>query len=154
MADLLSFLKTILEAGFKIKRALEKADHNADDCRRIGELLQTLSAIANAKYLEDSTTKGLEEALQCASEIVKKCERKTLASRAFNANHIAEELRGACIDILLNLNAVILANVADIKKTVTHNSSMLAKLLEICACPDVHLRRQEVCRFTLPHRTM
>jgi hypothetical protein len=52
MADLLSFLKTILEAGFSIMSALEKAGHNADDCRRIGQLLQTLSTIANAKYLE------------------------------------------------------------------------------------------------------
>lgn len=148
MADLLSFLKTILEAGFSIMSALEKAGHNADDCRRIGQLLQTLSAIASAKYLQDNTTKGLKETLQRASEIVKTCNRKTLVSRAFKANQIADELRGVCIDILLNLNTVLLANVADIKKTVTYNNSMLAQILEICAAnPDVRLLRQKIDRL-------
>ncbi|XP_066348582.1 uncharacterized protein [Miscanthus floridulus] len=152
MADLLSFLKMILEAGFKVTSALEKADHNAEDCRRIRELLHTLSAIAKYLELEDNTmgdtTKGLEEALQRASKIVSKCERKTLVSRAFKANEIADKLRGVCIDILLNLNAVLLVNVVDIKKILTHNSSMLAKLLEICAAyPDVHLRRREMDRL-------
>jgi hypothetical protein len=95
--------------------------------------------------LQDNTTKGLKETLQRASEIVKTCNRKTLVSRAFKANQIADELRGVCIDILLNLNTVLLANVADIKKTVTHNNSMLAQILEICAAnPDVRLLRQKV----------
>ena len=44
--DLLSMLRQIVEFGFMIKAVLEETGHIAEDCRRIGNLLHRLRAIA------------------------------------------------------------------------------------------------------------
>ncbi|KAF7104787.1 hypothetical protein CFC21_105654 [Triticum aestivum] len=135
MADPFSLFKEFLGFGFKIKGALDKAKHNVEECRKIDNLLLILRAIAknlqgSPKIMEDhlmrDTAKGLEKALQRASEFVAECKRKGVLRRAFNATDIAEKLGGVCLDVLLNMNALLLANGA-------LNNSELAELKEIVA---------------------
>ncbi|KAF7046763.1 hypothetical protein CFC21_055763 [Triticum aestivum] len=161
MDGLFSFstIKEFVGFGLEIISALDKAEHNAEDCRRIRDLLLSLRAIAkqlqeSPKIMEDNlmrgTAEGLRKALQRASEFVAKCERKGLLSRAFNAKGIAEKLRGVCLDVLLNINAVLLANsalntsllanleenMAQLRADFTSAISMLAKILQIVDLPQ------------------
>jgi len=100
---------------------------------------------------------GLEDALRRASQLVARCEDRSFLRRAWGAKDIAERLRGLCLDVLLNLSAVLLANgvhtasmVAEIKEAVGHlradfayTNSMFARILQIVAAhPDVHLRKE------------
>lgn len=166
MADPFSLIMEIVGFGRTIKSALEKASHNAEDCRRIGDLLDRLSAIAkhlqgSPKIMEDDlmrdTVKGLGKALQLASNLVAKCKGKGFLDRALNANDIAEKLRGVCLDVLLNMNAVLLANsalnnsvlaelkenVAQLRADITYAISMLATIQHNDAAqPDVDLPKE------------
>ena len=145
--DPLSILTQILGFGFKAKSALEQAGHNAEDCRRIGALW--------AGWTPSPST--------CGPELVARCEDRSFLRRAWGAKDIADKLRGLCLDVLLNLSAVLLATgvrtasmVAEIKEAVgqlradfAYTNSMFARILQIVAAhPDVHLRK-EVCMYCI-----
>ncbi|KAM3206018.1 hypothetical protein ACQJBY_061606 [Aegilops geniculata] len=180
MAGPFSTMMKILDIGFKIKSALDNAKHNMEECRKIDALLLSLCAIT--KHLQGSpkimehhlmrdTAKGLDKTLQLASDLVAKCMAKGFLDRALNAKHVAEKLRGVCLDVQLNMNAVLLANgvlnsleLAELKEIVAKlevnmaqlcanvawNSSELAELKEIVAKilrivatqPAVHLQEE------------
>ncbi|XP_048549272.1 uncharacterized protein LOC125528896 isoform X1 [Triticum urartu] len=166
MDTLYSTVKEFVGFGFKIISALDKAKHNMEECRRIDALLLSLSAIAkhlqgSPNIMEDDlmrvTTEGLDKALQLASKLVAKCKGKRFLDRAFNAKDIAEKLHGACFDVLLNMNAVLLANgvlntseLAELKEIVAQlradgalNNLLLAKILQILAArPHVDLPQE------------
>ncbi|VAH99958.1 unnamed protein product [Triticum turgidum subsp. durum] len=167
MDTLYSTVKEFVGFGFKIISALDKAKHNMEECRRIDALLLSLSAIAkhlqgSPNIMEDDlmrvTTEGLDKALQLASKLVAKCKGKRFLDRAFNAKDIAEKLHGACFHVLLNMNAVLLANgvlntseLAELKEIVAQlradgalNNLLLAKILQILAAarPDVDLPQE------------
>ncbi|KAM3206027.1 hypothetical protein ACQJBY_061611 [Aegilops geniculata] len=166
MDTLYSTVKDFAGFGFKISSALDKAKHNMEECRRIDALLLSLSAIAkhlqgSPNIMEDDlmrvTTEGLDKALQLASKLVAKCKGKRFLDRAFNAKDIAEKLHGACFDVLLNMNAVLLANgvlntseLAELKEIVAQlradgasNNLLLAKILQILAArPHVDLPQE------------
>lgn len=167
MDTLYSTVKEFVGFGFKIISALDKAKHNKEECRRIDALLLSVRAIAkhlqgSPNIMEDDlmrdTTEGLDKALQLASKLVAKCKGKRFLDRAFNAKDIAEKLHGACFDVLLNINAVLLANgvlntseLAELKEIVAQlradgalNNLLLAKILQILAAarPDVDLPQE------------
>ena len=159
MADPLSTIKEFVGYGFKIMSLLDNAKHNAEDCRTIHAFLLNLSAIAHRlrglpKIMVDDlmrdTADGLHKALKRASEFVAKCEHKGVLRRAFNAKDIAEKLRGVCLDVLLNMNAVQLNMNAMHLANDDLNSSKLAELKEIVAKilhivatqPTVHLQEE------------
>ncbi|KAM3370266.1 hypothetical protein ACQJBY_017895 [Aegilops geniculata] len=161
MDGLFSFstIKEFVGFGFKIISALDKASHNAEDCRTIHAFLLNLSAIADRlqglpKIMVDDlmrdTADGLQKALKRASEFVAECKRKGVLRRAFNAKDIAEKLRGVCLDVLLNMNAVQLNMNAVHLANDDLNSSKLAELKEIVAKilhivatqPAVHLQEE------------
>ena len=161
MDGLFSFstIKELVGFGFKIISALDNAKYNAEDCRRINALLLSLRAIAkhlqgSPKIMDDNlmrdTAEGLRKALQHASDFVAKCKRRGVLSHAFNAKDIAEKLRGVCLDVLLNMNAVLLANsalntsllanleenMAQLRADFTSAISMLARILQIVDLPE------------------
>ena len=152
MADPLSTIKEFVGYGFKIMSLLDNAKHNAEDCRTIHAFLLNLSAIAHRlrglpKIMVDDlmrdTADGLHKALKRASEFVAKCGHKGVLRRAFNAKDIAEKLRGVCLDVLLNMNAMHLANDDLNSSKLAELKEIVAKILHIVATqPTVHLQEE------------
>ncbi|RLN22457.1 Coatomer subunit beta' [Panicum miliaceum] len=68
---------------------------------------------------------GLGDTLRCASELVARFpRRKNLVIRAFEVGDVAENLRRVRLDVLLNLGAVVLAD-------VVHTAAMVAEIKEV-----------------------
>ncbi|CAD6338182.1 unnamed protein product [Miscanthus lutarioriparius] len=176
MANPVSIVQPIIDLALKIKEAVETFRHNREDCRKIGELVATVRAVAESlrKSMEEEedggvgalvggALKALKQALERAWDFVVACQRKNAVLRALEADAVAEKLRRVCLDVSLNLSAVVLANgayntskladingiVAALRADVAYNTWMLAKIMEIVAAlPDAHLHlRQQVARL-------
>ncbi|CAO2152538.1 unnamed protein product [Urochloa humidicola] len=167
MASPLSIVQLIIEIAIKIKNVVENVGHNQDDCRRIGELMSTVHAVAEGlkrtpRIMEDGALsvalKGLKLALDRAWNLVAAFQKKNVLVRAIEADNMAVKLRRVGLDISLNLSAVVLANgayntsklanifeiVEALRADVAYNRSMLVKIMEtVVDLPDAHLRLQQ-----------
>ena len=89
MANPVSIVQAIIDLALKIKKEVETFRHNRDDCRKIGELVATVRAVAEGlrKSVEEEdggalvggALKALKQALERAWDLVVACQRKNSA---------------------------------------------------------------------------
>ncbi|XP_062182887.1 probable receptor-like protein kinase At5g18500 [Phragmites australis] len=136
MADPVSIVKLIISIGKKIKEGVEKAQRNVEDCRRIDELVHTVTAIVESSAqrtpkmmyepVMSRLMKKLVESLERACKLVKDCNKKNLVLRGLGADDTAEKLRQVHHDIWDNLLAVIFANGVNQNAMLTNTEQMVA----------------------------
>jgi hypothetical protein len=83
--------------------------------------------------------KALKQALERAWDLVVACQRKNAVLRALEADAIAEKLRRVCLDVSLNLSAVVLAKIMEIVAAIPDAHLHLRQQVRACVCVCVCL---------------
>jgi L1 cell adhesion molecule like protein len=123
MADIVvRDLERIVKVALAIKKAVETAKQNKEDCVKIGERAAEVSTHMkwlkeNSKAMEDpsmsDTLKSMEETLERALKLVNECQRKHVVLRYFNASGMSKKLHQVQDDISYKLWNGVLATVID-----------------------------------------
>lgn len=123
MADIvIRDLERVVKVALAIKKAVETAKQNKEDCVKIGERAAEVSTHMkrlkeNTKAMEDplmsDTLKSMEETLQRALKLVNECQRKHVVLHYLNAGGMSKKLRQVQEDISYKLWNGVLATVVD-----------------------------------------